>query len=153
MPCKLELAEEKSKLAQLGQQNGFGPAFSPSLFDASKRHSQINSRVCYFSTIWGFFGFFFKKKGLSNFYSLKEKEDDSGFLCIILSIFTLKIARTVTGSVDEMRAPNVRQTRYGIEYVQPNNPKTHLQQNHSAHSSVPYSAEFDQEMHNIQFHA
>jgi hypothetical protein len=50
----------------------------------------------------------------------------------------------VTGSVDEMRAPNVRQTRYGIEYVQPNNPKTHLQQNDSAHSSVPYSAEFDQ---------
>ncbi len=82
---------------------------------------------------------------MSNFYGLKEKEDDSGFLCIILSIFTLKIARTVTGSVDEMRAPNVRQTRYGIEYVQPNNPKTHLQQNHSAHSSVPYSAEFDQE--------
>jgi len=32
VPCKLELAEEKSKLAQLGQQNGFGPAFLHSLF-------------------------------------------------------------------------------------------------------------------------
>jgi hypothetical protein len=63
----------------------------------------------------------------------------------------LNIARTVTGSVDEMRAPNVRQTRYGIEYVQPNNPKTHLQQSDSAHSSVPYSAEFDQEMPTSNF--
>jgi hypothetical protein len=45
------LAEENSKLAQLGQQNGFGPAFLHSLFEASKRHSQMNSRVYYFSTI------------------------------------------------------------------------------------------------------
>jgi hypothetical protein len=40
VPCKLELAEEKSKLAQLGQQNGFGPAFLHSLFEVSKRHSK-----------------------------------------------------------------------------------------------------------------
>jgi hypothetical protein len=46
VPCKLELAEEKSKLAQLGQQNGFGPAFLHSLFEASKKGT-AKPNTCY----------------------------------------------------------------------------------------------------------
>lgn len=39
---------------------------------------------------------------------------------------TLKIARTVTGSVAEISAPNVRHTKNGMAYVQPRYPNVHL---------------------------
>ncbi len=50
MPCKLELAEEKSELAQLGQQNGFGPAFLHNLFEASKKAQQSLTPAIHLAT-------------------------------------------------------------------------------------------------------
>jgi hypothetical protein len=42
-------------------------------------------------------------------------------------MLTWKMARTVTGSVAEMRAPKVMHSKKGREYEKPQSPDSHLQ--------------------------